>query len=114
MDETPYLILHKVRGLPAFDIAIQMEVPELGETWWIVPTSGHRAYPAASWDLHDLCDISDYPHEHPWTKDGLVTDDLPDHYPASERQEAYTTTLSDQMQQLVQKLAKPVKIERRI
>lgn len=43
----PHLILHKVRGLPAFDIAEQIEVVVDGETetWWIIPTSGHRAYP---------------------------------------------------------------------
>jgi hypothetical protein len=38
-----YLIAHKVRGQPAFDIAEQMEVE--GETFWMIPTSGHRAYP---------------------------------------------------------------------
>jgi hypothetical protein len=43
MTATPYLIAHKVRGLPAFDIAIQMEMED--EVWWIIPTSGHRAYP---------------------------------------------------------------------
>jgi hypothetical protein len=41
--ETPYLIAHKVRGQPAFDVAIQMEMED--EVWWIIPTSGHRAYP---------------------------------------------------------------------
>lgn len=39
-----YLIVHKVRGEPAFDIAEKMEVED--EVWWIVPTSGHRAYPS--------------------------------------------------------------------
>jgi hypothetical protein len=63
----PYLILHKVRGLPAFDVAEQMPcavchavqetvdftVPDTEDCeecsssgfWWIIPTSGHRAYP---------------------------------------------------------------------
>lgn len=61
MTEIPFLILHKVRGQPAFDIAIQMECPVCKEkwehedwecgacgddkVWWIIPTSGHRAYP---------------------------------------------------------------------
>lgn len=59
-----YLIAHKVRGEPAFDVAIQMGCPICepmrqgldegplgcnecdGEGyWWIIPTSGHRAYP---------------------------------------------------------------------
>jgi len=38
-----FLIAHKVRGERAFDIAIQMEVGP--EVWWIIPTTGHRAYP---------------------------------------------------------------------
>lgn len=38
-----YLIAHKVRGEPAFDIATREEVE--GEEHWIIPTSGHRAYP---------------------------------------------------------------------
>ena len=49
-----YLILHKVRGEPAFDIAIKMEVEELGEEWWIIPTSGHRAYPYAYQPFHAM------------------------------------------------------------
>lgn len=56
-----WLIAHKVRGEPAFDIACQMECPECNHLlksgkinctecdgegfWWIIPTSGHRAYP---------------------------------------------------------------------
>ena len=40
----PYLILHKVRGEGAFDIAVKMEMAN-GELVWIIPTSGHRAYP---------------------------------------------------------------------
>lgn len=38
-----FLIAHKVRGLPAFDIAIQMEMED--GVWWILPSVGHRAYP---------------------------------------------------------------------
>lgn len=54
MSSEPFLILHKVRGEPAFDIAIECE--DMGtETdpgpWWIVPTSGHRAYPL---EVHPL------------------------------------------------------------
>src|SRR6266404_8958645 len=59
-----FLIAHSVRGEAAFDIAMQMECPhcmdgagtnygcfnceDLGY-WWIIPTSGHRAYPY--WNL---------------------------------------------------------------
>jgi hypothetical protein len=38
-----YLILHKVRGEPAFDIAQKIFIGE--EECWLIPTSGHRAYP---------------------------------------------------------------------
>lgn len=38
-----FLIAHKVRGEEAFDIAVQLQIgSDLG---WIIPTSGHRAYP---------------------------------------------------------------------
>lgn len=67
-----YLIAHKVRGQPAFDIACKIDCPECrGATeietgqmgaanciecdsigfWWIIPTSGHRAYPWWSIEL---------------------------------------------------------------
>ena len=42
MSEELYLILHKVRGEPAFDIAQRLDCEE---EVWIIPTSGHRAYP---------------------------------------------------------------------
>lgn len=57
----PYLILHKVRGKPAFDVAIKVQVGAEDETqsgwigeWWIIPTSGHRAYPSWSKPLSEL------------------------------------------------------------
>jgi len=55
-----FLIAHKVSGEAAFDVATKMECPvcrdgtlnergcaECDEEgyWWIIPTSGHRAYP---------------------------------------------------------------------
>lgn len=65
MSETLYLVAHKVRGEPAFDVAIQMTCPKCNGGaaqhvidgpmfcsecddsghWWIIPTSGHRAHP---------------------------------------------------------------------
>lgn len=64
MTNSPFLIAHLVRGQPAFDIAEQIECPickgdydidrdeesmcvDCDDTgyWWIIPTSGHRAYP---------------------------------------------------------------------
>ena len=60
----PYLIAHLVRGQPTFDIATRFCEgdapcqPACGlyprckeEEWWIIPTSGHRAYPYWSWNL---------------------------------------------------------------
>lgn len=80
MNDSPlFLILHKVRGAPAFDIAHQLEIGD--EIGWIIPTSGHRAYPLTMWDIdevgvcepgHGLCHVlhDDYPG---WNA-------LPDHY----------------------------------
>ena len=52
----PYLILHKVRGIPAFDIAERLEQGTASDPgpWWIIPTSGHRAYPLKWWAMNDL------------------------------------------------------------
>ena len=87
---TDYLIIHKVRGQPAFDIAQRCD--DMGTEsdpgpWWIIPTSGHRAYPMRSWLLEDLRDISDYPHQDPsiWAgKKFNDFEDWPDHYQVTE------------------------------
>jgi len=47
-----YLILHKVRGEPAFDIADKLQIGD--EEGWIIPTSGHRAYPYQTWPMHSM------------------------------------------------------------
>lgn len=60
----PFLILHRVRGQPAFDIAHQMPCPltpphhdcaECNDTgyWWILSTCGYRAYPYWYSELHE-------------------------------------------------------------
>lgn len=69
-----YLIAHKVRGEPAFDIAIKMHVEALEEDWWIIPTSGHRAYPYWSEGLLHIMTMSEVPP---------MPTDLPDHYEVS-------------------------------
>jgi hypothetical protein len=46
------LILHKVRGQPAFDVAESTEIA--GEAAWVLCTCGHRAYPVATWPLFDV------------------------------------------------------------
>jgi len=79
-----YLIAHSVRGEAAFDVATQMLCPHCNPQWservhgcfdcdslgywWIIPTSGHRAFPY--WNIH--LDV--------W---GIAPDmppDWPDHY----------------------------------
>lgn len=85
-----YLIAHKVRGNPAFDIAERMDMGD-DEVWWIITTSGHRAYPY--WELsfeslgvHVLPDGNwgwGY-NDSDGSYKGLVSypqDDHPDHYP---------------------------------
>lgn len=58
-----YLILHKVREAPAFDIAEKLQCPECSDGcdecdhrgyWWICSTSGHRAHPYKWWDMADM------------------------------------------------------------
>ena len=46
MEEALYLIKHRVRGEVAFDVALRVLLSG-GEERWLIPTSGHRAYPLA-------------------------------------------------------------------
>lgn len=84
MSEELFLILHKVRGAPAFDIAIRcddMGTPEDPGPWWIIPTSGHRAYPYIYWEFRGQIDIgpSTNPYDIVTGKDEWPL--WPDHYP---------------------------------
>lgn len=84
-----YLIAHKVRGEPAFDIAERMVCPECqGHEcgciecdhegfWWIVSTSGHRAYPFYSTEMSNF--LSGNVLTIPEMPEGL-----PDHYPTKQ------------------------------
>jgi hypothetical protein len=67
---TQYLILHKVRGEPAFDIAEQIQIGD--EEGWIIPTSGHRAYPHQIWPLPPECEEAAF--------NTRLPADWPDHY----------------------------------
>jgi hypothetical protein len=87
-----YLIAHKVRGLPAFDVAQQILCPECIQPdasnagcvecdglgyWWVIPTSGHRAYPSDHYPLNGCLDgCGDRVIEHL----ALPSDASPDHY----------------------------------
>ena len=87
-----FLIAHKVRGEPAFDVAARMDCPlckgeggyihdygadtceecNANGYWWIIPTSGHRAYPY-NWAYYEFESLLP-------PCDGMPSN-LPDHYP---------------------------------
>ena len=83
-----FLIAHSVRGEAAFDIAVQMGCPHCNPQWservhgcfdcedlgywWIIPTSGHRAFPY--WNV-EFNPIDIYEGEIPSMPSGW-----PDHY----------------------------------
>lgn len=77
IEPEPYLILHRVRGLAAFDIAHQIEMED--EECWIIPTSGHRAYPYWWIAIKEIPDIECLLQSTPST----MPDDWPDHYTAN-------------------------------
>jgi len=108
-----YLILHKVRGEPAFDIAEMnddMGTPSDPGPWWIVPTSGHRAYPSRYWKLEDLFDGSGI-NENGWhdkpTDFSDLDPDLPDHYTINSHRPPSTLSATELLGKLGI-LAKPV------
>lgn len=75
-----YLIAHKVRGELAWDVAHKLQIGD--EEGWLIPTSGHRAYPLTHWKLDDLVDVDDYPHKYPAQYDPKepMWGAVPDHY----------------------------------
>lgn len=97
---TPYLILHKVRGEPAFDIAIPIQIGD--EEGWIIPTSGHRAYPYWTADLtltytsYDACCNGNNVIEASQGEFGhIMPPNWPDHYTCnSSPREALTSAIS--------------------
>lgn len=85
-----YLILHKVRGAPAFDIAYKMRIAN--EDGWLTPTSGHRAYPYGQWPLNQFFSTSEL-NEHLFNPCPVST---PDHYASNDNGRAVGgTTLAD-------------------
>lgn len=85
-----YLIAHLVRGEPAFDIASQIETDS--ETIWIIPTSGHRAYPYETWELDGLGQGSDCGF--PLWSVREPPQDHPDHYSTPTTKGAFLTNLA--------------------
>lgn len=104
MSSELYLICHKVRGEPAFDVAIQcpcgvcnadqdvvdFKVPTTDECeqcdgegfWWIIPTSGHRAYPYYIKALSSM--IVNYEEDTPLDDCPEMPSNHPDHYTTRE------------------------------
>lgn len=108
MSEEPYLVAHKVRGEPAFDIAIKLpcavcrlmkpltanaengagadfECDECDDTgvWWIIPTSGHRATP---WWTESLSAFARQDMDGSCNKLDFIPEmpeGWPDHYPCN-------------------------------
>lgn len=101
MSEEPFLVAHKVRGAPAFDVAIKMTCPICHDAnscgdyqgmacvecegegfWWIIPTSGHRAYPYFDIPIGALMhDCSEAILVRTMDEIGTMPSSLPDHYP---------------------------------
>lgn len=77
-----YLIAHKVRGTAAFDVAErcdEMGTPSDPGPWWIIPTSGRRAYPYFDWPLEQIVDADcGQGYFAFWSRS--MPDSLPDHY----------------------------------
>jgi len=71
--EELFLILHKVRGKPAIDVAQRCLLSCGRELWW-VPTSGHRVYPYKTLRLDESLAVTDEMIE------GGDWKGLPDHY----------------------------------
>lgn len=112
----PFLILHKVRGEPAFDIAAQIvcgichndshertlceECDGVG-FWWIIPTSGHRAHPYQNWRLEDVFDVH---HEGDLAWNYAMPEGWPDHYPCNPSPASPSFSLSSIINKLAPKL----------
>jgi len=89
-----YLILHKVRGEPQYDIAEKCMIGD--EEGWVLSTCGHRAYPFRYWTLDDLKDVSDINNDgyHNRLSAMLsVPDNWPDHYEKKEEPKVDITAL---------------------
>lgn len=114
-----FLIAHKVSGEPAFDVAVQMECPECEGVgcdecdddgyWWIIPTSGHRAYPY--WHiLLDGIEFEGNGNYHLSEELAKMPPDLPDHYAHSASPAQIKLKLEDLLASLLPKApTKPFK-----
>lgn len=90
-----FLILHKVRGEPAFDVAACIGEDSDGEVW-VIPTSGHRAYPYWLMPLK----IENVLAEEARTLLPQMPDGWPDHYTLHEQREKYGAKVSQLLKKL--------------
>lgn len=109
-----FLIAHKVRGEAAFDIAQRcddMGTPDDPGPWWIIPTSGHRAYPYWHEPLQTI--EGDLGQDYLESILSMIPADLPDHYPAPRAHEPAPKINPRRLLETLG-LAKPLIINRRL
>lgn len=130
MSNEPYLILHRVRGEPAFDVAIQIPCPvcepirqglDDGSSghchecengfWWVIPTSGHRAYPYWFASISKMT-LTYYDPDYKEAINQGPPDDWPDHYAINNAPIKHEPRHSELLNQLG--LSKASKLVRRI
>lgn len=116
-----YLIAHSVRGEPAFDIALRCEdmgTPNDEGPWWIIPTSGHRAYPIWQCELKQLLTAAHISQDTGYLHHCLTTKmaDAIDHYWHSGHDEIQRRYDAEEGRPLLEKLGlikPPTPINRR-
>ena len=110
MTSNLYLILHKVRGEPALDVATCIGTDSDGDIW-IIPTSGHRAYPVSSMDVQDLNKLPEWEGViEMWLSSATTApewDTLPDHYPLPSAKDKATRAVPNLLEKLGLKRPKP-------
>lgn len=93
-----YLILHKVRGEPAFDIATKLDIGD--DEGWIIPTSGHRAYPWYAVKLDDIHLSTSNVSITSIKVQNLDMNEYPDHYPPKSSPAETKSSANDLLAQL--------------
>jgi len=84
--EELHLVLHKVKGRPAIDVAQRCLLSCGRELWW-VPTSGHRVYPYKCVRLDESLAVSaELLEGEEWQR-------LPDHYAHLEQRKSLVARL---------------------
>jgi hypothetical protein len=105
-----YLIAHKVRGAPAFDIAHRLQIGD--EEGWVIPTSGHRAYPYWTQPLEKLQFYDEAIGQMSWPGEPAAVippPDWPDHYSCNDRPARRTVASLLELVGLAPRPADPIK-----